>query len=126
MVSRSEWVHGGGGVMQPVPAAGRTDPAVTAAFLPRARLLADLEDGGERTVLVCAPAGFGKTALLEDWVRRAAPAAPVAWVDAAPGAPLWPAVLAALHSCPAVPRGSAVHALARDGAVRPTSAADVV
>ena len=37
-------------------------------FVPRPRLVEQLNEGLERAlILVCAPAGFGKTALLADW-----------------------------------------------------------
>jgi LuxR family maltose regulon positive regulatory protein len=40
-------------------------------FIPRARLVERLNEGLTRALtLVCAPAGFGKTALLADWGRE--------------------------------------------------------
>lgn len=37
----------------------------------RARLLSALDEGAERgTTLICAPAGFGKTTLVADWLHR--------------------------------------------------------
>ena len=48
-------------------------------FVPRQRLVEALGEGLARgRVLVCAPAGFGKTALLADWARGAG--RPVAWL----------------------------------------------
>ncbi len=48
-------------------------------FVPRRRLLEALGEGLARgRVLVCAPAGFGKTALLADWARGGG--RPVAWL----------------------------------------------
>ncbi|MBO0813863.1 MAG: hypothetical protein J2P30_01720 [Actinobacteria bacterium] len=45
-------------------------PPLQAGFVPRPRLVARLGEGLERgLVLVCAPAGFGKTSLLADWAR---------------------------------------------------------
>ena len=55
-------------------------PQPRPGFLPRPRLLQRLADGmaGE-LVLVCAPAGFGKTSLLADWARGGQ--RPVAWLS---------------------------------------------
>ena len=48
--------------------------------LPRQRLLDLLDEAlAQELTLVCAPAGFGKTALLADWVRRGG--RPVAWLS---------------------------------------------
>src|SRR6266496_4186511 len=48
-------------------------------FVPRRRLLEALGEGLARgRMLVCAPAGFGKTALLADWARGGG--RPVAWL----------------------------------------------
>ena len=74
-------------------------PRPQAGFVPRPRLARALTEGlaGGR-VLVCAPAGFGKTSLLADWARGSGLA--VAWVslDAADGDPaqFWRYVVAAL------------------------------
>src|SRR5262249_39704980 len=49
-------------------------------FVARARLVAKLDEGlACRLILVCGPAGFGKTTLLADWTRRGN--RPVAWVS---------------------------------------------
>jgi LuxR family maltose regulon positive regulatory protein len=55
-------------------------PDLPAAFVSRARLL-DLLDASapRRLVVVCAPAGFGKSALLADWVRQKR--RPSAWLS---------------------------------------------
>jgi LuxR family maltose regulon positive regulatory protein len=46
-------------------------PRPQPGFVPRQRLAGALDEGLARgLVLVCAPAGFGKTALLADWARR--------------------------------------------------------
>jgi len=74
-------------------------PQPRPGFLARPRLLERLAEGmaGE-LVLVCAPAGFGKTALLGDWARRGGRA--VAWLALDPGdndpARFWRHVAAAL------------------------------
>src|SRR5262245_11715554 len=74
-------------------------PGPQPGFVPRRRLVQALGDGLERgRVLVCAPAGFGKTALLADWARGGG--RPVAWLcldsgDSDP-ARFWRYVVAAL------------------------------
>ena len=46
-------------------------PRTPPGFIPRPRLVQRLEDGLAREVVIaCAPAGFGKTALLADWSQR--------------------------------------------------------
>ena len=55
-------------------------PRLQRDFVPRLRLVEALEEGlARRLILVCGPAGFGKTALLADWVRRGG--RPVAWLS---------------------------------------------
>src|SRR5215468_10513472 len=54
-------------------------PGPPPGFVPRQRLVEALGDGLARgRVLVCAPAGSGKTALLADWARGSG--RPVAWL----------------------------------------------
>jgi LuxR family transcriptional regulator, maltose regulon positive regulatory protein len=56
-------------------------PHIRPDCLTRARLLDQLDSGlNNALTLISAPAGFGKTTLLVQWVARAAP--PVAWVTA--------------------------------------------
>jgi LuxR family maltose regulon positive regulatory protein len=51
-----------------------------AGLVPRPRLLARLAQGiGRGLTVVCTPAGFGKTTLLGDWVRRSR--RPAAWLS---------------------------------------------
>ena len=74
-------------------------PRLQPGFVPRPRLGEALEEGlARRLVLVCAPAGFGKMALLAHWARSGG--RPVAWlsVDAADNDPVrfWRHVVAAL------------------------------
>ena len=66
-------------------------------FLPRPRLAERLDEATRRgLVLVCAPAGYGKTSLLASWARHCKE--PVAWLSldasdndpAASGAMRWP------------------------------------
>jgi LuxR family transcriptional regulator, maltose regulon positive regulatory protein len=55
-------------------------PRLQPGFVPRPRLVDRLDEALERgLVLVCAPAGFGKTVLLADWVRQSR--RPVAWLS---------------------------------------------
>jgi LuxR family maltose regulon positive regulatory protein len=75
-------------------------PHLQPGFVPRPRLV-DLLEGGAVAgglVLVCAPAGFGKTALLGDWARRGS--RPVAWLSLDSGdsdpARFWRHLVAAL------------------------------
>ena len=71
--------------------------------VPRPRLLGRLDEGLARgLVLVCAPAGYGKTVLLADWARRGGQ--PVAWLS-----------LDAGDNCPARFWRHAVAALDRPG-----------
>ncbi len=70
-----------------------------AGFVPRPRLVTRLAKGlGRGLTVVCTPAGFGKTTLLGDWVRRTR--RPTAWlsVDAGDNDParFWRYVSAAL------------------------------
>jgi len=57
-------------------------PPVRPEFLPRPRLIERLNAGvqaGRRLTLLSAPAGFGKTTLLSEWVNQCQ--APVGWVS---------------------------------------------
>jgi len=74
-------------------------PRSQPGFVRRERLVAALDEGlSRRVVLVCAPAGFGKTTLLADWARSGG--RPVAWlsIDAADNDPkrFWRHVVAAI------------------------------
>jgi LuxR family transcriptional regulator, maltose regulon positive regulatory protein len=74
-------------------------PRPPPGYVPRPRLVQALSQGPARgRVLVCAPAGFGKTALLADWARGGG--RPVAWLglDAGDNDParFWRYVVAAL------------------------------
>src|SRR5271170_2527536 len=73
-------------------------PRPRPGFVPRPRLVGALDEGlARRLILVCAPAGSGKTALLADW---ASGSRPVAWLslDAADNDPVrfWRHTVAAL------------------------------
>ncbi|HEY7483525.1 MAG TPA: LuxR C-terminal-related transcriptional regulator [Streptosporangiaceae bacterium] len=92
----------------PAAISGRTDgllatklhiPRQQPGFVTRPRLAEQLADGLTRgVVLVCAPAGFGKTSLLADWARSGR--RPVAWLSLDVGdndpARFWRHVVAAL------------------------------
>ena len=55
-------------------------PCPQPGFIPRPRLVEALAEGlARRLILVCAPAGPDKTALLADWVRGGD--RPVAWLS---------------------------------------------
>jgi LuxR family maltose regulon positive regulatory protein len=55
-------------------------PQVSGSLVPRARLLAALQEGiARQLVVVSTPAGFGKTTLLATWAREAG--SPVAWLS---------------------------------------------
>ena len=55
-------------------------PGLRPDLVPRPRLAQRLDEGrGRGLILACAPAGYGKTALLADWVRRGRH--PVAWLS---------------------------------------------
>ena len=55
-------------------------PGLRPDLVPRLRLAQRLEEGrGRGVVLACAPAGYGKTVLLAEWVRRGRH--PVAWLS---------------------------------------------
>src|SRR5262249_56975599 len=110
------WVGGGGGApgggppaapLAGVAAAGPDVlratklhlPRPSAGFVPRPRLTEALSDGLARgRVCVCAPAGFGKTGLLAEWVQGSK--YPVVWLclDAGDSDParFWRYALAAL------------------------------
>jgi LuxR family maltose regulon positive regulatory protein len=85
-------------------------PAHEFAVVRRGRLLDLLDEGARRGItVVCAPAGFGKTTLVADWLHRRG--GPVGWVslDAADSDPVlfWSYVIAA---CQAVEPGVGLEA----------------
>jgi LuxR family maltose regulon positive regulatory protein len=81
-------------------------PGSQPSLVPRPRLADQLDEGlGRGLILACAPAGYGKTALLADWVRRGR--RPIAWLslDTADNDParFWRYVVAALdRACPGI------------------------
>lgn len=59
-------------------------PAPRPNRVDRERLIRRLDDGlknGRALILVSAPAGFGKTTLVSDWLHQLEPTWPVAWVS---------------------------------------------
>ena len=96
-----------------VPRVKITVPPLPTGFVARAELCAGLDAGaGAEVVLVCAPAGYGKTLLLADWSRTST-GVDTAWVgvDRDDNDPrrLWAAVVAAIAGCPSVPPSSRLH-----------------
>ena len=81
-------------------------PGPRPGFVSRPRLAQRLDEGlGQGLVLVCAPAGSGKTVLLADWARLGR--SPAAWLSLDAGdndpARFWRHALAALdHVCPGI------------------------
>ena len=81
-------------------------PGSRSGMVPRPRLTEALDEGLRRgLVLVCAPAGYGKTVLLADWVRRGR--RPVGWLSLDGGdndpARFWRHAVAALEqACPGI------------------------
>ena len=74
-------------------------PRPQPGFVLRPRLDGRLDEGlARQLILVCAPAGFGKTTLLAEWVRRGG--SPAGWLSLDGGdndpARFWRHVLAAL------------------------------
>ena len=64
-------------------------PRLPASLVTRERLLTRLDTGWEgKLTLLCAPAGFGKTTLVSQWIaqrRKLQPQAHVAWLSLDPG-----------------------------------------
>ncbi|MGR0162276.1 LuxR C-terminal-related transcriptional regulator [Paenarthrobacter nitroguajacolicus] len=77
-------------------------PRLPVVLLARSRLKAKLDCTAE-TILICAPAGYGKTVLLSQWLEGQMHK--VAWLS--PNHhnrnALWPAILQALRHCPDIP-----------------------
>ena len=78
-------------------------PPARPQLVTRQRLIERLNEGlGYNLILVSAPAGFGKTTLLSDWVRRNQSKIPTAWLslDAGDNDPVrfWDYSIAALQT----------------------------
>jgi LuxR family transcriptional regulator, maltose regulon positive regulatory protein len=105
----------GGGDRLGVPRVKTAVPRVSPAYLRRPRLLKSLDAAGPgQTILVCAPAGYGKTLLLADWAGLGPER--TAWVsvddDDNDDRRFWSAVLTALAFCLALPDGNDLRGLA--------------
>ena len=83
-------------------------PPLPADFTSRSGVLAYLDRVKPgQLLLVSAPAGFGKTLALSDWVRRTGPATVWVTVDRDDDSPrLWSALLSALAALPSLPADS--------------------
>jgi LuxR family maltose regulon positive regulatory protein len=107
--------------MRKIPESKIAVPALPDPFVLRPGLLAALgadDPTDERVTLVCAPAGYGKTALLAHWARVADSTGPSpAWVNLDRGDDdprrLWTGILAALTAHPAVSAEGRLRELAR-------------
>jgi LuxR family transcriptional regulator, maltose regulon positive regulatory protein len=78
-------------------------PKPRRSVVPRLRLLETLRRGSDqRLTLVCAPAGFGKTTLLAEWLAEPGDARSVAWLSLEPAdndpVTFWTYVVSALQS----------------------------
>jgi LuxR family maltose regulon positive regulatory protein len=98
-------------------------PAARPNLVPRQRLTGRMTEGLPRVVLVSAPAGFGKTTLLTQWLRTSDAGRRVAWVSLDGGdndpARFLEHVVAALASVCELPETSRLMA---DGGTPPTQA----
>lgn len=99
----------------PIAAAKTVVPRLSAGYLHRPRLVEQLDRAEpEAVVLVCAPAGYGKTLLLADWAA-ATGRDRTAWVslddDDNDDRRFWAAVLAAVLACPSAPANGPLHDL---------------
>jgi LuxR family maltose regulon positive regulatory protein len=59
-------------------------PPIHSSLVRRPRLVRSLEQGyqsGKRVTLVSAPAGFGKTTLIREWITAAEPGKPFGWLS---------------------------------------------
>src|SRR5215467_15680404 len=80
-------------------------PASSHSLIPRPRLISQLNESLHHSLtLLSAPAGFGKTTLLSDWIQLVPSLKPlVAWISLDEGdndpARFWTYVLTALDAC---------------------------
>ncbi len=59
-------------------------PPIQSSLVRRPRLVQALETGylaGKRITLVCAPAGFGKTTIIREWITATKPEKPFGWLS---------------------------------------------
>lgn len=104
-----------GGVRPRMPRTKIVVPELPARLVSRSRLWTELDRAEDCAVtLVQAPAGFGKTLLLAEWIQRGHSSA-TAWVsldsDDNDDRRFWSAVLAALDACPGVRAGNPLQEL---------------
>src|SRR3989441_11885054 len=59
-----------------------TQPRAQSYIIKRPRLTKLLDESGARIILLCAPAGYGKTTLAREWVGTRSE--PVAWYSGGP------------------------------------------
>jgi LuxR family maltose regulon positive regulatory protein len=99
-----------------IPTSRTTVPELPPGHAPRRRLLERLgRAGGERLVTLIAPAGYGKTVLLADWLRRCGDRRS-AWVSVDPNDDVLrfrAALLAALTAVPDLPPDSPLREIGR-------------
>jgi LuxR family transcriptional regulator, maltose regulon positive regulatory protein len=104
-----------------IPASKIAMPDLPTGFASRPHLLEELDRATvEQLLVVIAPPGWGKTALLTDWLRRPA-GPPSVWisVDAVDDAPrLRSALLAGLRAIPGLPADSPLHDVGHGGGDR--------
>ena len=91
-----------------VPQSKIAVPPLPADFCSRPGVLAHLNRVVPgQLLLVSAPAGYGKTLALSDWVRRSGPATAWVTIDREDDSPrLWSALLSALAAIPSLPAAS--------------------
>ena len=97
-----------------IPRAEISVPRLPRQSIERPALVELLDRADDEAVaLICAPAGYGKTLLLAEWVRGTEAA--TAWVsmssDTNDDRRFWSAVLFAMASCPAVPADSTLRTI---------------
>ena len=59
-------------------------PPIHSSLVRRPRLVECLENGyqaGRRVTLICAPAGFGKTTIVREWIKATEPGKPFGWLS---------------------------------------------
>jgi LuxR family maltose regulon positive regulatory protein len=101
-------VSQGVSIVARVPQSKIAVPPLPAELIPRPGLLAHLDRAAPgQVVLVSAPAGYGKTLALADWVRHTGPATAWVTIDRDDDSPrLWSALLSALAALPSLPADS--------------------
>jgi len=57
-------------VLFDIPSSRITPPSLSPEFMERTALLQQIEDARNQITYICAPTGFGKTALASQWIKR--------------------------------------------------------